>query len=350
MEIRPDAVTGRPHRRKANDSCKVLQELHFFAPAMRRPTHLPVVAQVLQVALVLLFAPVLKGYIDRLKARGMGRVGPPILQPYRNLWKLFGKERLRGTESTWISRVAPVLYFSAPLIVTLLIPVLTTFPLPLAFMADMLGGGMILGAGGVILLLASADSGSPYTGIAVSRMRFIATLAEPLTIAALFGAAAVGGSTIPYVVNQKIATSGVVVSHVLIAAAWLLLILAEAGRIPVDNPDSSQELSLIDPNRTFEFTGPDLALFEWGGWMKFTVLGIVLVNVLLTPLGLAPELGLQSLLLAILATCAKLLVLGTAIAFIEMSFAKLRLLRIAEFLTVATAIAALGSLVIRLIQ
>lgn len=311
---------------------------------------MPVIAQILQVAFVLLFAPILKGYMDRLKARGMNRVGPPIVQPYRNLWKLFGKERLLGTQTSWLSRVAPVLYFSAPLFVALLIPVLTTFPLPLAFMADMLGGGMTLGAAGILLLLAAADSGSPYTGIAVSRMRFIGTLAEPLTIAALFGAAAVGGSTIPYVVNQKMIGSSVVLSHILIASAWLLLILAEAGRIPVDNPDSSQELSLIDPNRTFEFSGPDLALFEWGGWMKFTVLGIVLVNVLVTPLGLAPNLLAQSLLLAILATGVKLLAMGTIIAFVELSFAKLRLLRIAEFLTVSTLVAALGSLVIGLIQ
>lgn len=299
---------------------------------------------------VLLFAPLLKGYMDRLKARAMGRVGPPLLQPYRNLAKLAGKERMRSSESTWISTVAPVLYFTAPLVVALLIPVLTTFPLPLAFMADMLGGGMILGAGGIVLLLAAADSGSPYSGIAVSRMRFIGTLVEPLTIAALFGAAAVGGSTIPYVVNQKIVGSGVVLSHALIAGAWLLLVLAEAGRIPVDNPDSSQELSLIDPNRTFEFSGPDLALFEWGGWMKLTILGVILVNVLLTPAGLAPGLTVPGLLAAVLATAAKLLALGTVIAFIELSFAKLRLMRIAEFLTVSTAIAALGSLVIGLIQ
>lgn len=309
-----------------------------------------VVAQALQFLFVLLFAPLLKGFMDRLKARGMGRVGPPIVQPYRNLRKLFGKERLISSEASWVSAIAPVLYFSAPLVVTLLIPVLTTSPLPLAFMADMLGGGMILGAGGIVLLLASADVGSPYTGIAVSRMRFIGTLAEPLTIAVLFGAAAVGGSTIPYVVNQKMIGAGYVVSHVLLAGAWLLLILAEAGRIPVDNPDSSQELSLIDPNRTFEFSGPDLALFEWGGWMKLTVLGVILVNVLATPFGLAPDLAPVHLLLAIVATALKLLLLGTAITAIELSFAKLRLMRIAEFLTVSTAIAALGSLVIGLHQ
>ncbi len=305
------------------------------------------IAQVLQVLFVLFFAPLLKGIMDRLKARGMRRVGPPVLQPYRNLYKWFHKETVWNGETTAIRSVAPVVYFSAPLIVALLIPVLTSFPLPLAFMADMLGGGMILGAAGLVLLLASADAASPFSGIAVSRVRFIGTLAEPLTLAALFTAAAIGGATIPYAVNQVLGGAAMLTpSHGLLIAAWVLLVLAEAGRLPVDNPDSSQELSLIDPNRTFEASGTDLALFEWGGWMKFTILGIILVNVLATPWGLAGTLAPLAISLAILATAAKLTLLGLVVVLVELSFAKLRLLRIAEYLTVSVAIAALAALAI----
>ncbi len=277
----------------------------------------------------------------------MRRVGPPILQPYRNLYKWFHKEPLWNSETTAIRSIAPTVYFSAPLIVALLIPVLTTFPLPLAFMADMLGGGMILGAAGLLLLLAAADTASPFTGIAVSRVRFIGTLAEPLTLAALFTAAGIGRATIPYAVNQALGGPALFTpSHALLIAAWILLVLAEAGRLPVDNPDSSQELSLIDPNRTFEASGPDLAFFEWGGWMKFAVLGIILVNVLTTPWGLSASLAPFALALAIVATAAKLTVLGLLVVLVEWSFAKLRLLRIAEYLTVSVAVAALAALAI----
>ena len=277
----------------------------------------------------------------------MRRVGPPIWQPYRNLYKWFHKEPIWNAETTAIRSLAPVIYFSAPLVVALLIPVLTTFPLPLAFMADMLGGGMILGAAGLMLLLAAADSGSPFSGIAVSRVRFIGTLAEPLTLTALFTAASLGHATIPYAVNQALGGPDLLLpSHLLLIVAWILLVLAEAGRLPVDNPDSSQELSLIDPNRTFESSGTDLALFEWGGWMKFTVLGIILVNVLATPWGLAASLAPAVLGLAILATAAKLVLFGCLVVLIELSFAKLRLLRIAEYLSVSVAIAALAALAI----
>jgi formate hydrogenlyase subunit 4 len=317
----------------------------FSMPLYRGP--FVFLTQILQVLFVLFFAPLLKGIMDRVKARGMRRIGPPVWQPYRNLYKWFHKETLWNSETTAIRSIAPVVYFSAPLVVALVIPVLTTFPLPLAFMADMLGGGMVLGAAGLVLLLASADTGSPFASIAVSRVRFIGTLAEPLTLAALFTAAAVGGATIPYVVNQAFGGPDLLTpSHGLLLAAWILLILAEAGRLPVDNPDSSQELSLIDPNRTFEASGTDLALYEWGGWMKFTVLGIILVNVLATPWGLAATLSPVAIVLATLATALKLTVLGLLVVAVELSFAKLRLLRIAEYLTVSVAIAALAALAI----
>ena len=303
-------------------------------------------AQVLQVAFVLLVAPLLKGWMDWVKARGMRRRGPPILQPYRHLRKWFQKERLYTVHATGVSRVVPAIYFAAPIIVTLLIPVLTTFPLPLAFMADMLGGGMILAAGGLLLLWAALDTGSPYTGLGVSRIRLIGTIGEPLTIMALFTAAAVGHATIPYVVNQAFGhASFFLPGHLLLLIAWFLLVLAEAGRLPVDNPDSAQELSLIDPNRTFEASGPDLAFYEWGGWMKFLVLLIIMVNVLATPAGLAAATTPGALAIAVLATAFKAGVIATLVVLVELSFAKLRLMRIAEYLTYAVAVAALGAIV-----
>ncbi len=310
---------------------------------------MPIVAQMLQVLFVLAFSPLLKGFMDRLKARGMRRVGPPLLQPYRHLGKWLHKETVRTVHTTGFSGVVPVLYFCAPIIVTLLIPVLTTFPLPLAFMADMLGGGMILAGGGLLLLWAALDSGSPYTAIGVSRMRLIGTLGEPLVLMALFTAAAIGHSTIPYVVNQAMAAhSFFAPAHVLLLTAWFLLILTEGGRLPVDNPDSAHEFSLIDPNRTFESSGVDLALYEWGGFMKLTVLSLILVNVLASPYGLAASLTVPTLAGAIAVSALKLLLVGTLVVLVELSFAKLRLMRISEYLTFAVALAALAAVAVGL--
>ena len=310
---------------------------------------MPIVAQMLQVLFVLAFSPLLKGFMDRLKARGMRRVGPPLLQPYRHLGKWLHKETVRTVHTTGFSGVVPVLYFCAPIMVTLLIPVLTTFPLPLAFMADMLGGGMILAGGGLLLLWAALDSGSPYTAIGVSRMRLIGTLGEPLVLMALFTAAAIGHSTIPYVVNQAMAAhSFFAPAHVLLLTAWFLLILTEGGRLPVDNPDSAHEFSLIDPNRTFESSGVDLALYEWGGFMKLTVLSLILVNVLASPYGLAASLTVPALAGAIAVSALKLLLVGTLVVLVELSFAKLRLMRISEYLTFAVALAALAAVAVGL--
>ncbi len=298
-------------------------------------------AQILAVIFVLLFAPLYRGILERLRARLFLRVGPPVIQPFRDLRKWFAKETVRSTTTSWISGLAPIVYFCAPIIVAMLIPVLTRGPLPLAFMGDMLGGGFILSAGGFFLLLAALDSGSPFTALGTSRIRLVGVFAEPLITLIIFAAAAVGGSTIPFVVNATLASPRWVLSstHLIVLVAWMLFWIAETGRIPVDNPSSSQELSLIDPARTFEASGPDLALYEWGGWMKFTVIGIIGVNVLGSPWGLAAAPAGVALLGAVLSTAAKLLVVGCILVGLEASFAKLRLLRIPEFLTASSLIA-----------
>lgn len=300
--------------------------------------------QALAVVYVLAFSPLYRGLLERLRARLFFRVGPPARQPYRDLRKWFGKERLRSERTTWISSLAPIVYFCAPLIVTLLIPVLTAFPLPLAFMGDMLGGGFVLGAGGFFLLLAALDAGSPYAVLGASRIRLVGVFTEPLVLLAIFAAAAVGHATIPFVVNAALARPAWRLSpaHLLLLLAWFLFLIAETGRIPVDNPSSTQELSLIDPARTFEAAGPDLALYEWGGWMKFMVVALIGVNVLGTPAGLAATPAPVALAVAVLASSAKLLILGAILVAFEASFAKLRLLRIPEFLTAAALVALLA--------
>lgn len=305
------------------------------------------IAQGCQVLFVLGFSPLLKGILERYRARLASRHGPPIWQPYRDLWKWLHKETVRSRHTSAISEWAPVVYFVAPLLVAMLIPVLTRFPLPFAWMGDMLGGGMILAGGGLALLLAALDSGSVYPALGVSRMRLIATFTEPLSLLLVFVAASAAGATIPFVVNQTFASPSWFASpaHLLIVVGWFLLLIAEAGRIPIDNPSTSQELSMIDPSRTFESSGPDLAFYEWGGWMKFLILSLILANVLATPWGLAAISTAGAMGLAALAVALKVTVLGLILVSIEAGFAKLRLIRNVDFLMAAIVIAALGGLV-----
>ncbi len=317
--------------------------MHLPGPAL-------LLGQLAAIAFVVLVSPLYRGLLERFKARLMFRQGPPVLQPYRDLRKWFAKERLRTVHTSWVSSLAPVLYALAPVLVTMLIPALTAFPLPFAFMGDMLGGGFILSAGGVLLLLAALDAGSAFSALGVSRVRLVGVFAEPLTYLSVFVAATVAGTTIPFVVNQDFARSPYVwnPAHALVVIAWFLLLLAETGRIPVDNPSSAQELALIDPARVFESSGADLALYEWGGWMKFMVLGLILVNVLGSPFGLATSLNPFSLVSAAVFVLGKLLVLGVTVVLLEVSFAKLRLLRIPEYL-VASSIAAFLAVVVAIL-
>jgi formate hydrogenlyase subunit 4 len=305
-----------------------------------------ILAQAASVFFVLTFAPLYRGVLERMRARAAFRVGPPVVQPYRDLRKWLGKETVRSETATWVSAWAPVLYFLAPVIVATLIPVLTAFPLPLAFMGDMLGGGFILAGAGFWLLLAALDSGSPFAALGVSRIRLVGVFTEPLATLAVFTAAAVAGTTVPFVVNADLASSAWRWSptHLLLLVAWFLFVVAETGRIPVDNPTSHQELSLIDPARVFEASGPDLALYEWGGWMKFLVLVVIGVNVIAGPWGLATHVTAGALALAAVTTAAKVLAFGVVLIAFEVSFAKLRLLRIPEFLSAASVVALLAAL------
>lgn len=292
------------------------------------------IAQGVAILTVVSMAPLLKGVIDNLKAKVQSRRGPSIIQPYYDLAKLFRKQRTITPNASLIFRSAPYVAFAAPIAFAILIPVLSAFPLSWAFMADMVGSGFVIGIGGYMVNLAAMDSGSPYGGLGASRSRLVSSLAEPTFIVVFFAVAYVSGATIPFIVNKALFTLTPIVapSHALIAAAFFMVILAEAGRIPVDNPATQQELSMIEGSRLFEFSGPDQALLEWGGWMKLFVILIVWLNVLVFPPGLATAIAPIPILIAIVSLAAKMLAAAVLIVAIESALAKIRILRVPEFL------------------
>jgi formate hydrogenlyase subunit 4 len=292
----------------------------------------------IQLLFVLGFAPLYAGIMSRLKENVQSRRGPSVLQPYRDLWKLFHKDEVVSSEATWIFRATPYLVFIVPLFVTSLIPVLTDYPLAFAFMGDMLAGGFFLALGGFFAALAAVDSGNPYGPMGASRTRMVGFLAEPVFMIVFFTVSFVAQSTIPYIVQQKWVASPTAFfspAHILLLIAFLMLILAEGGRIPVDNPGGHFELAMIDESKGLEYSGRGAALMKWGGQMKFLVLTCIFLNVLLAPWGLATDLDVGHVLLAIPSILLKILLFTLILVMIETSLAKLRLFRISEFLGAA---------------
>lgn len=225
--------------------------------------------------------------------------GPSIFQPYRDLWKLFHKDEVVSECASWIFRVTPYIAFVAPLFVAMLIPVLTSYTLFFGFMGDMLGGGFILSLAGFFACLAAVDAGNPYGPMGASRTRMVSFLVEPVFMIVFFTVSFVAGSTTPYIVPQRWVASPAdffAPSHVLIVLAFLMIIIAETGRFPVDNPAGYFEMAMIDKSKGLEYSGRDAALMKWGSQMKAFVLMCIFLNVLVAPWGLAATTSVGQLL------------------------------------------------------
>ena len=297
-----------------------------------------IVYNLLQVLVVVAFAPLVEGVLNRLKEIVQSKRGPSIVQPYRDIWKLLHKDEIVSEHSSWIFRAAPYVAFTAPVFVALLIPVLTSYPLFFAFMADMLGGGFVLALGGFFVTLAAVDTGNPYGPMGASRTRMVGFLAEPVFIIVFFTVSFVAGSTIPYIVQKVWVTplsNFFEPSHVLVMLAFTMLIIAEDGRIPVDSPSGHFELAMIEKSKSLEYSGRGAALIKWAGAMKFFVLLCIFMNVLVTPWGLAASMSLAEVLLAIPLVLFKIFLFVLVLVVVELSLAKLRLFRITEFIGAA---------------
>jgi len=294
-----------------------------------------------QVLFVLAFAPLVEGVTSRLKEILQSKRGPSIFQPYRDIWKFLHKDEIVSEQSSWIFRAAPFIAFAAPIFVTLLIPVLTDYPLFFAFMADMLGAGFVLALGGFFATLAAVDTANPYGPMGASRTRMVGFLAEPVFILVFLTVSFVAGSTIPYIVQQRWVTpiaNFFEPAHILLLIAFFMLILAEGGRIPVDSPSGHFELAMIDHSKGLEYSGRGAALMKWAGAMKLLVLICIFLNVLVTPWGLARGQHLGEVLLAVPLILIKVFCFVLVLVYIESSLAKLRLFRITEFLGAAFVI------------
>jgi formate hydrogenlyase subunit 4 len=296
-----------------------------------------------QFLLLLMLSPLVTGVIRTLKARLQTRRGPGILQPYRDLQKLFSKGMVIPETASWIFTVTPWVVFFSTILAGLMIPMVAA-EAPLGLFGGVLAVIYLLGLGRFFLALSGMDSGSSFGGLGSSREMTISALAEPAMMMAIFTVAVGAGSTgLTEIAGAAIGQNWrfLAPSQMFAFAALSLVLIAETGRIPVDNPDTHLELTMIHEAMILEYSGPYLALLEWAASIKQLVLMTLLINCF-WPFGLQPTwLGFGAVV-GIGWLLAKLLLLSCAIVVLETVNAKMRLFRVPELLAVAFTLGSLA--------
>ena len=297
----------------------------------------------LQLVLVLIVAPLLSGLIKTLKARLQNRRGPNILQTYRDIFKLLHKGMVIPETASWIFSATPYIVFATAVLVGLMIPMAAT-DAPLSLFGGVLAVVYLLALGRFFLALGGLDAGSSFGGLGSSREMTISAIAEPAMMLAIFTVALAASST-NLSEMAKVAVSQswkfLAPSQMLAFAALFIVLIAETGRIPVDNPSTHLELTMIHEAMILEYSGPYLALLEWGASIKQLVLMTLLVNTFF-PFGLSSDWTARGLGLGLMFYLTKMLLLACLIVLVETTNAKLRLFRVPELLMASFIFGALA--------
>jgi formate hydrogenlyase subunit 4 len=303
----------------------------------------PILISLAQALLVLLGAPLLVGVMRQLRSRLEGRAGAGIRQPWRDVIKLLRKlpQRPEGTGAAF--RFAPLLGVACSGVAGAAIPLISTRT-GLGAGADLIAVVALLTLATAALALAGLDTATAFGGMGASREMTITALAEPAILTAVFALAAKAGSTnLPAIVTATLGHGSRLASpaNLLAAVALAVVVLAETGRLPVDNPATHLELTMVHEAMVLEYSGPDLALIELGAAMRLTVL-LGLFGALFAPWGITTTTGPAHLALGLAAFAGKTLLLGTLIAAGEVFMAKLRLFRVPELLAGSFLLAVLA--------
>jgi formate hydrogenlyase subunit 4 len=300
-----------------------------------------------QMLLVLALAPLLTGFVRKVKARLLRRRGPALLQPYRDLLRLSRKEAVLAENASWLFRTIPYLIFATTWVAASLVP---TFAAGLMFnwSADLIVITALLGSARFFLALAGMDAGTSFGGIGSSREMMIATLAEPATIMIVFTLALLAGSTQLSVVASFMLSSavGLRVSLGLALVALVMVAIAENGRIPIDNPATHLELTMVHEAMLLEYSGRHLAVIELAASLKL-LLYMSLIVCIFIPWGQAPpraDAGAQ--LIGVVAYVGKLAAGAALLALFETMVAKMRVFRVSNFLGAALMLGLLGTLLL----
>ena len=303
-----------------------------------------IVLAVTQCLFLMIAAPAVVGYVRWLKARLQGRRGAGMFQPYRDLRKTLAKGMVIADTASWIFHMAPSVVVASTVAAAALVPVISANQA-----GDQLGDLFALMAllilGTIFLALGGLDPGTAFGGMGSSREMTVAALTEPtLAIAILSLALTAGSTSLGTITNTLLTTPANAVGpgHALAFAAFLIAMLAETGRLPVDNPATHLELTMIHEAMILEYSGPYLALLEWAAALKLTLLLTLAAN-LFVPWGMATSDGAGALAVGLAAVLAKIAVLATLLAVLETRVAKLRLFRVPELLAMSFTLALLAA-------
>lgn len=299
-----------------------------------------------QMLLVLALAPLLVGFTRKVKARLLRRIGPPLLQPYRDLAKLMRKEAIVADSASWLFRAAPYMIFVATWVAAALVPTFAT-GLIFSWTADLIAITALLGSARFFLALVGMDVGTSFGGIGSSREAMFATLAEPAMIMIVFTVALVAGSTqLSSVVGYMLSNASLRVSLGLALFGLMIVAIAENGRIPVDNPATHLELTMVHEAMILEYSGRHLAVIELAAALKL-LLYVSMIACIFAPWGLAPAgAGPAAFAIGAAAYLVKLAVGATLLAIFETAIAKMRVFRVPEFLGAALMLGFLGVLLL----
>lgn len=289
-------------------------------------------------------APLFTAWIKRVKCWLQNRKSPPLIQPYRDLRKLFSKGVVLAHSASVVFRTAPYLVFGTTIIAAAVVPFIA-LELPTSRIADAIVLVGLFGLGRFFLALAGLDVGTGFGGMGASREMTVGAMAEPAMLMVIFMLAMVAASTNLSTVIHAMLSQGLALRPSLLFAllALVLVGIAETGRVPVDNPATHLELTMIHEAMILEYTGRQLALMEWAAQLKLMIYGVLVCN-LFVPWGIARTLDPASLLIAGALLCVKLIILGAGLAVAENLIAKMRFFKVSVFLAVAFTLALVAML------
>jgi formate hydrogenlyase subunit 4 len=304
------------------------------------------IAQGAQLVIVLMLSPLLLGFTRKVKARLLLRKGPPILQPYRDLLRLIRKEAVLADNASWLFRSGPYMIFSATWVAAALVPTFGT-GLLFSWTGDLIAITALLGSARFFLALVGMDVGTSFGGIGSSREMMYASLAEPAMIMIAFTVALVAGSTqLSHVAVYVLSHVSLRVSLGLALVALIIVAIAENSRIPVDNPATHLELTMVHEAMVLEYSGRHLAVIELAAALKL-LLYISLIACIFCPWGIAASgAGPTAYAIGVASYVGKLAVGGILLVVFETSIAKMRVFRVPEFLGAALMLGLLGTLLL----
>lgn len=290
------------------------------------------------------FAPLLLGWIKTNKCILQNRRPPSLLQPYYDLRKLFYKQVVIAEHASWLFRATPYIVFGTVVLSAGVVPLIAT-NLPTAAIADVIVLVGFFALSRFFLALAGMDIGTAFGGMGSSREMTLSSLTEPAMLMAIFTLSMTAATTNISTTIEVIIQQGLILrpSFIFAALGLMMVAVAETGRIPIDNPATHLELTMVHEAMILEYSGRHLALIEWASQIKLMIYGVLIVNLFL-PWGIATELTFSGFLIGAAVIVLKLFALGSLLALSETLLAKLRLFRAPDYLSFAFLLSLLGML------